>query len=192
MVDGFIIAGTEESTADFLTALNKRFQLGSTDTGKSFKFLGSNITRDDLHNISMHMADYLSRIRPVNLTKGRTIEPNAHASGEETKGYRPLAGTLLFLGQTVLPQACLVASKMQQQLGSLRITHIVDANQTVREMMKLSPSICFRKPSHISNIGVTTLSDASHCGRNETYGQTGVINGLKIQCTNEVLFHLIM
>lgn len=81
---------------------------------------------------------------------------------------------------------------MQQQLGSLRITHIVDANRNVLEVMKLSPITYFRKPSYISNIEVATLSDASHCGRNETNGQTGIITGLKLECTNEVLFHSIM
>lgn len=116
VADDFFIAETEGSTTDFIFALNKKFQLRSTNTGKTLTFLGSSITLDVHNDNSMYMKDYLSCIRPVNLSQSRTIELNALVSSGKTKECGALAGTSLFFGQKVLPQACPVASMVQQQL----------------------------------------------------------------------------
>lgn len=76
----------------------------------------------------------------------------------------------MYLGTAIVPQAALVTSRMQQRLGDL---HLVDANNMLREIMKLSLKITNLKPSNISKTILMSVSDAAHRGNEFDYGQTG-------------------
>lgn len=83
----------------------------------------------------------------------------------------------------------MVASKMQQRLGSLLVGDIVNANNVSRELLKLKPSILFKKPHDIQSAIITTLLDASHSGANELYGQSGTLSGFKLEFAHGKICH---
>lgn len=126
------------------------------------------------------MKEYLDRAQPVSISESRRNKGSDKSNRSETDSFRSLAGTLLYLGQAVLPQASLIASKMQQRSGSLYVSDALEANVMVREVLWLKPTILFSKASDTKHITILAFSDASHAGLTEVNGQSGVFTGLKI------------
>lgn len=197
VVDDFFLAGTDTEMKRFFENIDRAFKLGATSTYSNLKFLGCDIKittgEDGRGSIEISMEGYLRRVRSIQITKDRKSSPNSLADDRERSEYRSMAGVLLYLGQAVLPQACLVASKMQQKLGMLKVGHLMEANTMLGDLKKHRPSLYFRSPSNISDISISTFSDASHGAADEIYGQTGGLCGLVIQddTSSRRMFHPI-
>lgn len=76
--------------------------------------------------------------------------------------YRTLAGTFMYLGTSVLPQASFATSLMQQRINCMNISHLLDANSMLRDVMGLDPVLPF--PALTVEKGtamIVSLSDAS-------------------------------
>lgn len=192
VTDDFLVAGKLEYIHEFMDRLQQRFTVGKVVVDERFHFNGCEIEQDQSGNIRMSMIRYLDRLRPINVTRTRRKQRDMHANSEETKSYRALAGTLLYLGNGVLPQASLVVSLMQQCIANLKVQHLIDANEMLKDLLKLKPWITFRRPSNTEQVTYCTFSDASH-PNDRDYGQTGIIAGFRI--TNELdsrtIFHPI-
>lgn len=67
----------------------------------------------------------------------------------------------------------MMASKMQQKLGLLRISHIQEANNYVDDVMNLRRYISFIRPTGICSMEIISMSDASHGASEPDYGQSG-------------------
>lgn len=78
---------------------------------------------------------------------------------------------------------------MQQMLGLLNVRDLVAVNEMVAELQKLQPLVSFCSSMIIRNIVVTTVTNASHCGNNETFGQAGLVCWLNIGLDNGSVFH---
>lgn len=92
--------------------------------------------------------------------------------------YRELAGTLMFLRNGVLPHVSFAASKMQQKIRLFKVRHLFEANQMTCDLLKLDPHIKLINPPAMADIGLVRLSDASHGGAEDIYGQTGTMCGI--------------
>lgn len=191
VVDDFLVAGQPSVVEKFLKALGTRFILGHVKKSRDLTFLGCKILRNGNDSIELSMHDYFRRIKTLCIPKARRKMYTEACDAAETQAFRSLAGTLLYLGQAVLPQACLVASKMQQRIGSLHVSDMLDANQMVKELLSLQPSLLFLSSVEDFHATLITLSDASHAGLHEVYGQTGLISGIKVQCFKGNYFHPI-
>lgn len=161
------MAGSSPAIDHFFRALDSRFKLGQMKKGNNLKCLCCLIHKDDFGNIYLSMSDYIDKIDEPKICKSWRTQTSDYADASETQAYRSLAGALLYLGQAVLPQACFVASGTQQRLGHLLVSDIIERNMMLRAMKRLNPWITFRKPSHVTNIEIWTLSDASNSSGNE-------------------------
>lgn len=193
VVDDFFVTGAESDIKSFFDNLDRSFSLRVTSRSLNLRFLGCSININSEVSVCMSMDNYLSRVRPVQISRDRKKTPHLSADDREKSEYRSLAGVLLYIGQAVLPHACFVASKIQQKLGSLKVGHIIDANTMVVDLKKLRPALTFKQPKKVSNVLICSLSDASHGGHDEIYGQSGVITGLKVDQIegDSTLFHPI-
>lgn len=45
----------------------------------------------------------------------------------------------MYLGYAILPQATMMASKLQQKIGNIRAFHLILANRLVDEVLALRP-----------------------------------------------------
>lgn len=182
VVDDILIAGTDEASKLFYEDISNRFKVGTyvNGAGKEFKFNGLTIYQDpNTYSITVNMREYLSSIVEIPLTRLRKKSANSACTTEEVSQLRGLAGKLNFLGQAVLPQACLVASKIQQFTASPKVEHIRQANAALKQLRKLDASCRFISPNEApspSDVLLQTYSDAS--SSTSAYGQTGVVLGL--------------
>lgn len=120
--------------------------------------------------IELSMWDYLEKPLPVQLSRTRAKQRDEKATAEEVSAYRGLAGTLMYMGNSVIPQAAMVTSKMQQNLGDLRVRHILEGNSAVKEIINLGPYIRYLRPSRDMVTWIISLSDAAHGGADTIYG----------------------
>lgn len=102
---------------------------------------------------------------------------NEQVAARELIQYRSLAGTLPYLGNGVLPQASYVVSLMQEKLGRLTVKHAIEANDTIRELRKMTPCITYPCVKNIKDVSLFAIKDAAH-SKDIDYGQTGFIIGL--------------
>lgn len=160
VIDGFFISGTTSSMEDFLNHLDSKFNLGASSIGNNLRFLGCQIEvyADAPEKLCarISMYNYLRRVRRVRISKDRKTSPNRPAHDRERSEYRSLAGTLLYVGQSVLPQACFVASKVQQRLGLLKVGHLSVSNSILAEMKKREPRLFFRLQRGINELTIYT------------------------------------
>lgn len=55
--------------------------------------------------------------------------------------YIYLAGTLMYIGNGMLPQAALVTPIMKQKLGNLSLSHLKSANGMIKDLTYLKPEV---------------------------------------------------
>lgn len=194
VTDDFLIAGSLEQMKQFTDELQQRFVVGKVVINEPFIFNGCHISQNPFGDIAMPMVKYLERIKLIGLSRLRKKMLNERATKEEEFEYRSLAGVLNFLAGGVLPPASYVVSYLQQQTGHLNVAHLRDANAMTKELLELQPVITFKKPrSQIVEATVCTFSDASfNIGRARSYGQSGIILGLRITTSaGEHVYHPI-
>lgn len=192
LTDDFLIAGMPKDIEEFAFQLKTRFEVGKIAKGPTHNFGGCEILVQENGDIILSMAEYWKRVRIIPITRSRRKNRFAKATVRETQDYRALAGTLLYLGNGVMPQASLVVSIMQQKIGNLKVEHLIDANIMVAELMKLGSKIIYRKVSNPTDVCLFTLSDAAH-PRNRDYGQIGILTGILAKSGHFSMdvFHLI-
>lgn len=164
VTDDFLIGGSVADITRFIERMKNEFQVGKTLIDTSFLFDRCEIEQDAIGNITMTMKRYVERLKPIPMSKPRRKQLQDPATESEKKQYRSLAGTLLYLGNGVLPQASYVhimTSVLQQQISALKVRHLVDANDMVSEILQL-PTIMFLKPHKVKNAIMSSFSDASH------------------------------
>lgn len=184
-VDDFLIAGQPQDIESFIKALSARFVVGNIEVGPRFTFNGCEIERDANGVVSVSMDEYRKRLKPLPLSRERRREREAKASDREEKEYRSLAGTLLYMGNAVLPQASLVASRMQQRIADLRVWHLSDANAMLKELLGLDIRLTYRPMRTVTFARIVCFSDASHGGSDSAFGQSGGVCGIVVQGSNE-------
>ena len=190
VTDDFLVSGKLDYIHEFMDRLQQRFTVGKVVIDERFHFNGCEIQQSRNVNIRMSMTRYLDRLRPISVSRARRKQRVMHANDEETKSYRALAGTLLYLGNDVMSQASLFVSIMQQRIGNLKVQHLIDANEMLRDLLKLKPWITFRRPINTENVTYCPFSDASH-PNDRDYGQTGIFAGLWItsKTHGKTIFH---
>ena len=117
VTDDFIIGGLVDEIGTFIQSMKQRFHLGKTVINQPFFFDGCEICQEQDGAIVMSMMRYIERVMAINLSSARRKHTEDKATHDELKAYRSLAGTILFLGNAVLPQAAFVTSLIQQKLG---------------------------------------------------------------------------
>lgn len=114
------------------------------------------------------------------MSRSRSKQRDERATAEEESAYRGLAGTLMYLGNAVVPQAALTTSRMQKNLGDLRVKDIIDGIRSLKEILRLRPYISYLRPNTMKPVRIVSLRDAAHGGAGKIYGQTGGICRLLI------------
>lgn len=193
VTDDFICGGDIEITTAFIEQLKNRFEVGKIVIDGKFLFNGCEIEQDASGSIQMSMRSYMTQLAEINLTRERRKQLDAPASENEITAFRSLAGTLLWLGKGVLPPAAYASSTMQQKISMLKVGHLLEANEIVRDIKKLQPTLLFRRTGNVTKAMITTFSDASfNITSRKSYGQTGLVLGVRTTMDDGYeMFHML-
>lgn len=180
ITDDLLMAGRPSEMESFVEMLSKTFKTSKVIIGDEILFNGSRIIQDREGNVTMDMYDYIEQIRSIEISMERKNFKDDKATDQEIYEYRRLAGEMIWIGCSVLPQALVVGSTMQQRVPYLTVQDLIDGNRMLKEMRDLEPLVVFKKPPEIvKEMAVLTYSDAAfNISSRQTYGQTGIICGL--------------
>ena len=152
------------------------------------------MNQNDDGDICLDMISCIKLFKPVELSRTRKKETNSVATPTEVTAYKSLCGVMNFLGASVLPQASLAASLLQQRVSKLTVDNMREANKVVAEILKLSPLINYRhQQPRVTNACIQTFSDASfNIKSNQDYGQSGIITGLSADTlSGDSIYHVL-
>lgn len=192
VIDDFLIAGHRDDIRDFISDLRMEFEVGNTAIGGVFRFNGCEI-QVSAAEIDISMWEYIERLTHIPTSRKRSKQREERATNDEETAYRALAGTIMYLGNALMPQASMTTSKMQQKLGNLRVKDLSEGNRSMREILTLRPYIRYKRVTERTDIRIISLSDAAHGGGDSIYGQTGGICGLTFKETgnDKAIYHPI-
>ena len=193
VTDDFIIGGKVQSICDFVSEMKKRFEVGKVVIDARFFFNGCEIEQDEEGNVTLSMAGYIKQLKDIALSRARRKQRDEKATEAEISMFRSVTGTLLWLGKGVLPPAAYACSALQQKIVGLRVSHLMEANTMIREILKLNPMILFRRPESIEEAIICTFSDAAYnISSAKSYGQSGIFAGLSIKTAGGLqVYHAI-
>lgn len=77
---------------------------------------------------------------------------------QEEAEYRSLEGTLMYLGNYILLQVAMMASKMKQRVSNLKISHVLKSNKCVEEVLRIRPYIRYVRSTGVCNMALISLS----------------------------------
>jgi len=190
VIDDFLIGGSLQVIQEFVECMKKRFELGTVVVDSPINFNGAEIVQAVTGTIELSMEQYCKRISSISLSKSRKANRDSPATRDELRQYQHLAGVLNFAGKGVLPQASFVTSYMLQNSSRLRVSHLIEANAMLKEILKLSPKLTMSAPASTTGAYLCAFSDASYnISAAQKYGQTGFVCGLAIPGPEFTAFH---
>lgn len=116
VVDDFSICWFASQIEVFHASIAKRFEVGGFILGGDLIFNRLRISQANDGSVHLNMREYMDKILLIDVPALRRERPKKLCTTEEIKLYQGLAGSLNFLGHGILPQACFVASPMQQSI----------------------------------------------------------------------------
>lgn len=193
VTDGLLIAGKIDILNGFAEEISRRYKVRKIIIEDLIRFNGRTIMQDNRGNIQMNMNEFLLKVNSIKISKARRKQTDERATKEEVKELRSLAGSLLWLGAAVLPQASLTASFMQQKVARLLVRDLIDANNRLKHLRETNAKIKFNVADKDNNLTVYSFSDASfNISSYQSYGQTGKITGLAFDANvGRRIFHPI-
>ena len=87
----------------------------------------------------LNTEEYMTKITKIDISRERGKQYDGVATLEELTRCQELAGQLNFLGHGILPQAGFAASYLQQFVGVLRVSNLVEGNKVLHEITSLKP-----------------------------------------------------
>jgi len=174
VVDDFLLSGTPAELDRFSIAIKKRFHVGRYIDEPKFVFNRLSIHQSPNFSISISMKEFADKIEPIDLSRARRKQPDERCTASELTALQSLAGKLNYLGHGVLPPASLAASKMQQNVGDLRVHHLQQANASLHHIKKLDPSLTYQalsSPLDVDNLSSSYLLSFSDASTGQTSTQ---------------------
>lgn len=191
VTDDLLMAGTLSNMKYFTEQLKRRFHISKVILDEKRHFKVCSISQSKTGAILMNMQTFADTMQPIPLSRAIPKLDNDLATSAETTLYKDISGSLIWLGSCVLPQASFIASTMQQKLSCVKVCHIREADNMLKEILSLTPSILYRSPEEaVTRARVYTFSDsACNIGKSQCYSQTGTITGIYFGTTK--LYHII-
>lgn len=180
LTDDLLIAGARGDMENFAIAIKARFLIGKVVIDDTIMFNGCTINQTEEGDIQLRMSEYLKNISPTIISPGATRDLEK-ATDTEIQDFRRLAGELLWLGSSALPQAAYFGSLLQQRVPNLTKAHILEANRALTQLKRLDATVTFKTPPvNPKEVELVSFSDASfNITSRQVYGQTGGIAGIR-------------
>lgn len=194
VTDDIPMAGSIEDMNSFTDYLRKIFVACKIIIDDEMIFNGCTIVQDRIGNISMSMDSYMENLKPIVLSGSRRKMQSSLVDPNEVSTYRSLSGVLAWIGYATLPEAALASSLLQQRKSRRTVSDLCEANNMLKKLKKLNPSIYYEKPQRRKATATYSFSHAAFSiSKSQSYGQTGIINGLLFSShsTDAPIYHAI-
>lgn len=189
VVDDLLVAGSPAELAALKKKRARRFKVGSLIRGRELIFNRHTIHQAADFSVAVNMDEFLDKIMPLPIPCNCRKSPGTPATPAELSSFLGLTSPLNFLGHGVLPHASFAASRLQQLVGDLRVSHLLTANKVLAEIKGLRPKFQYLTPTCRSDSSYLAFSDASTGKR--SYVQTGFASDLYLPDGGRQVYHAI-
>ena len=169
--------GIGGGSAKFMAMLKRveaRFKFGAFETGES-RYTGIRFKQWDDSSIEYDQIDYIEKIPPISLGKGRRDDPEALVSEEERTSFRSLIGALQYSAVHSRPDLAAKIGELQSEVTRARVKHLLLGNRVLAEAKqnRVSLMVLPIAPKHVT---YCAFSDASFsCAKHTTAHQGTII-----------------
>lgn len=113
----------------------------------TFNFNGCDVYQIRPGMWSCQWKNMSARLRLISLNAKRKKDRNARETQKKIRKFRTLAGELVWIWCSVLPQAPYALSMLQKLVPRMTVQKLIDANAMKNELKDLSEMIRFKSPS---------------------------------------------
>ena len=159
-VDDILWAGTPEFFTTIVEAMKEKLTIGTSNDGKSFKYIGVNIVqKNDV--LGLHQNDYVDSLEEIDLTQARASRRLDHLGKRELQDYRALVGQLNWLGTQTRPDVAYDVCELSTVLNVATVDDVLRANKVVKKVKQRRVTLQFRSLDCTDGYTLECYSDAS-------------------------------
>eukprot|EP00435_Cladocopium_sp_Y103_P035026 s2451_g9.t1 len=126
------IGGGDQYFREVIGRLRKIYEFGAYNEGE-FEFCGVRYFQWDDGSIEMEQNSYIQKISPIEIPKGRRLDPKSRLNETETQWLRQICGSLQFAAVHTRPDLAAKVGELQTAIPHGRIEHLLNANRTLYE-----------------------------------------------------------
>ncbi|CAE7846298.1 TY5A [Symbiodinium microadriaticum] len=140
-----------------------------------FEFLGVSVKKEAHGGHSCGHDNYLAKLKPITLDKGRMADPESPASDKERKQLRALLGALQWAATQTSPHLQTMTSMLAGEVPKAKISTILAANKMLRFAKSNSDIRLQYAPlgATVEEVTFVAYSDAAFASRTDLSSQGG-------------------
>ena len=167
------IGGGSDKFMKMLAGVEARFKFGAFDKGE-FTYTGIRFRQWDDFSIEYDQIEYIEKIKPIVLGRGRKDDPEALVTEDERTSYRSLIGALQYAAVHSRPDLAAKIGELQSEVTRAKVKHLVLGNKVLAEAKqnRVSLMVLPIAPTHVT---YCAFSDASFSCAKHTTAQQGTI-----------------
>ena len=142
---------------------------------ENFEFLGTQVSRQPDGGLSCGHEDYINKVKPIPLEKGRQADPDSPATDKEKTQLRALVGALQWAATQTSPHLQVHTSMLAGEVPRATVSTILAANKALR-FAKANSDVKLLYPpilDNIEDIVFLAYSDAAFASRADMSSQGG-------------------
>ena len=139
--------------------LRSVFCVGREET-ETFKYVGIELKQ---HETTLHIRqqDYVHNLVPIELSKARSMQPDAPLTKEEVDKFRSKIGQILWVSRQSRPDTIFDACHLASSLKNATVNNILEANKVIKRLKSETVELKFQHLGDITKVQLLAFSDAS-------------------------------
>ena len=158
-VDDFLWAGTKAFEDNVISKVRDMFLIGGSEC-KSFKYIGLNIQTFE-NGIHVDQCHYASAMRPICISKQRSMQKESELTESEKTEYRALVGQLNWISTHTRPDISFDVCEISTHISNARIGDLLRLNKVIERVIHDQQKVFFPKMQALSSCHLECFSDAS-------------------------------
>ena len=158
-VDDFIWGGDQSFVDIVIPKLRSVFCVGREET-ETFKYVGIELKQ---HETTLHIRqqDYVHNLVPIELSKARSMQPDAPLTKEEVDKFRSKIGQILWVSRQSRLDTIFDACHLASSLKNATVNNILEANKVIKRLKSETVELKFQHLGDITKVQLLAFSDAS-------------------------------
>lgn len=150
----------------FQKTLKETFTFREWLTGNHLQFCGCEVNRAADGHWELVNTKYLSKLKPISISKERLNQPNLDVTDSERSQLRSLVGGLQWPATQTSPHIQAMVSTLAGQICSAKVSTLLEANKVLRFAKNHGDAgLQYRDLGPVGEITLACCSDASFASR---------------------------
>ena len=156
-----------------LEQLQKVLPFGSRESGR-FRFTGLDIEQLPDFSIRISQEEYIHKIQPIDVPKGRRAQKDALATATEIQSLRALCGSLQYAAVHSRPDIATKVAYLQKSIPNAKVADLMEGNKVLKESKEFATTSLMVRPLPFHELTFASFGDASFASESNLRAQQGL------------------